>query len=333
MRVNARSNAGVTPMHETGAVMISGAGGFVGSAILRALREGGKAGSRPVVALGTRPADAPRDEIWEQVDLLDSAAVQDVMTRHRPATLIHAAWARSRAGGLWNAPDNMDWRDASMAMFETFWQAGGRHVVGCGSCAEYAISDSPCREDATPIAPESLYGQAKAQLHGMAAARAAALGGTLAWARIFYLFGPHEAAARLVPSVIDSLLRGEPALTGSGLTRRDFALVGDVGRGIAALSRSGGSGAYNVASGEAIQLRDLIARIGEIMERPELIRIGALPDRPDEAPLIAADVTKIARDTGWQARTPLDEALRQTISWRREHAGQGSDDRQRPAQL
>lgn len=333
MRVNLRPNAGVTPMHETAAVMVTGAGGFVGSAILRALREGTAAGRRPVVALGRRAADAPRDECWEQVDLLDPAAVGEVMARHRPATLIHAAWSRSRPGGLWDAPDNVDWRDASMALFEAFWQAGGTHVVGCGSCAEYAISDAPCHEDATPIAPGSLYGQAKAQLHGMAAARAAALGGTLAWARIFYLFGPHEAAARLVPSVVDSLLRGEPALTGSGLTRRDFALVGDVGRGIAALAQSGANDAYNVASGSAVRLRDLIARIGAIMERPELIRIGALPNRPDEAPLIAADVTKIARDTGWQARTPLDEALRQTIRWRREHAGPGSDDGQRPAQI
>ncbi|QNE05503.1 NAD-dependent epimerase/dehydratase family protein [Croceicoccus marinus] len=320
-------------MHQVAPVMVTGASGFVGRAVVRALRMVGRGSGRPVVALGTRPADAPRDEYWEPVDLLDPAAVQDVLARHRPAALIHAAWARSRAGGLWNAPDNMDWRDASMALFEAFWQAGGKHVVGCGSCAEYAISDDPCREDATPIAPESLYGQAKAQLHGMAAARAGALGGTLAWARIFYLFGPHEAAARLVPSVIDSLLRGEPALTGSGLTRRDFALIGDVGHGIASLAETGAIGAYNVASGEAVRLRDLVERIGAIMERLDLVRIGALPDRPDEAPLIAADVGKIARDTGWHARTPLDEALRQTIEWRREHAISRSDDRKRPAKL
>ncbi len=320
-------------MHESAPVMITGASGFVGSAIVRALRPTARSGGRPIVALGRRPADAPPDERWEQVDLLDPAAVDEVLARHRPATLIHAAWARSRRGGLWDAPDNDQWRDAGMALFESFWQAGGTQVVGCGSCAEYAASDTPCREDATPIAPQSRYGRAKAELHDMAAARAGALGVSLTWARIFYLFGPHEAAARLVPSVIDSLLRGEAARTGSGLVRRDFALIDDVGHGIAALAHKGASGAYNVASGEAIRLRDLVTRIGDIIGRPELIRIGALPDRPGEAPLIAADVTRIARDTGWQASTPLDEALRQTIAWRREHAPIASDDGQRPAKL
>lgn len=326
-------------MHESAPVMITGASGFVGSAIVRALR----AGARPLVALGKRPPDASPAEKWEQVDLLDTASVEAALARHRPATLIHAAWARSRPGGLWDAPDNDRWRDASMALFERFWQAGGRHVVGCGSCAEYAPSDTPCREDATRIAPQSRYGRAKAELYDLAAARADRLGGTLAWARIFYLFGPHEAAARLVPSVIDSLLRGEAARTGSGLVSRDFALVDDVGQGIAALAESGASGAYNVATGHAVLLRDLVARIGEIMERPGLVRIGALPDRTGEAPLIAADVGKIARATGWQARTPLDEALRQTIAWRRghverrghvdRHGAPGSDDRQGPAKL
>ena len=329
-------------MHETAPVMITGASGFVGSAIVRALRTGGRTGDRPILAIGKRPADAAPDERWEQVDLLDPAAVDAALARHRPGTLIHAAWARSRPGGLWDAPENDQWRDASMALFERFWLAGGTHVVGCGSCAEYAASGTPCREDATAIAPQSRYGRAKAELHAMAAARAAELGTTLAWARIFYLFGPHEAAARLVPSVIDSLLRGEAARTGSGLVRRDFALIDDIGHGIAALAGTRADGAYNVATGHAIRLRDLVTRIGDIMQRPDLCQIGALPDRPGEAPLIAADVGKIARDTGWQARTPLDEALRQTIAWRRRHGQRwhlhghdapGSDDRQGPAKL
>lgn len=293
-------------------VIVTGASGFVGLAIVRALRRSGS----DFVALGRRPGDAPEGERWIAVDLLDQAAIGRVLAEVRPGTLIHAAWARTRPGGLWNAPDNEQWRDAGMALFDAFWDAGGHGVVACGTCAEYAETAQPCVEGETPIAPASLYGKAKAQLHELAAARAAQRGVPLAWARLFYLFGPNEAAARLVPSVIDSLLAGQPARTGSGNTLRDFAFIDDVAGGIVALAQAGANGAYNVAQGEGIMLKDLIARIGAIMGREDLLEIGALPDRPGEAPAITADVGRIARDTGWHAATPLDEALRQTIASR-----------------
>lgn len=313
MRVIAPLFREVIRMREETSTMITGANGFVGRAVLRALRLAG----RPVIALGERPCDAEPSEQWARIDLLDPAAVEAAMAQFRPQRLIHAAWARSRAGGLWDAPENADWRDASLALFDSFWRAGGDHVVACGTCAEYGSSAAPCHESNTPIAPASPYGKAKAELFERASSRASERGRRLAWARLFYLFGPHEAAARLVPSVIDSLLAGRCAKTGSGITRRDFAFVHDIGEAIAALSDTGVSGAYNVASGHGILLTDLVARIGTIMERPDLLAIGALPDRPGEAAAITADVRKIRRDTGWCARTSLDDALRQTIDWRR----------------
>lgn len=330
MRVICLPFGGVIRMHEETLILVTGATGFVGSAVVRALRAGG----RRFVALGKRPDDARDGEAWESIDLLNRDEVAALMARHRPAVLIHAAWARSRPGGMWDAPDNTEWRDAGLMLFDAFARAGGRHITACGSCAEYAPCDTPCVEGVTPVAPASLYGTAKAELHDRAATLCADRGLSLSWARIFYLFGPNEGAARLVPSVIDSLLRGETAETASGTIRRDFAFIDDVAGGLLALADAGVTGAYNVGSGDAIMLRDLVTRIGAIMGRPDLVAIGALPDRGGEAPLIAGDVSKIARDTGWHARTPLDEALRRTIDWRRSNGcGVRSDDRQGPAKL
>lgn len=292
-------------------IAVTGASGFVGSAIVRALRSAG----RRFVAFGTPDAAAGPDESWERVDLTDREATRKSLRRHRPDAMIHAAWVRPSGGGLWHMEENFAWRDLSRDLFKVFWGEGGHQVVACGTCAEYAPTEADCREDTTPIAPDSLYGQAKAELHELAARDGAKAGGTLCWARLFYLYGPGEARSRLVPSVIGSLLANEPARTASGRAVRDFALVDDIAAGIVALVTAQARGAFNVASGAGIAQHSLVERIGDLMDRRDLLHIGALPDRPGEPPRIVADVARIAQATGWSARTSLDEGLRRTIEW------------------
>lgn len=303
-------------MTDGSVVAVTGASGFVGSAILRALRS---TGCRVLACGGGGEREADGHVRWECVDLFDPASVRAVFAAHKPTVLIHSAWARSRAGGLWNLEENWAWRDASLSLFDAFWNEGGGHVVACGTCAEYAVASGVCIEDSTPIAPESAYGAAKAELFEIGAERALKVGGSLSWARLFYLFGPNENPSRLVPSVIDKLIAGMPAETGRGRTVRDFAFIDDIGEGLLALAEAKVSGAFNVATGRGIQLKELVEDIADIMDARELLRIGALPDRPGEPERIVADVSKIEQATGWTARTPLYEGLMQTIDWRRRH--------------
>jgi nucleoside-diphosphate-sugar epimerase len=65
-------------------------------------------------------------------------------------------------------------------------------------------------------------------------------------------------------------------------------------------------------------LRHIIERIGEVTGRSELLRIGAIPARANDTPLVVADVTQTQRDLGWTARIGLDEGLRSTVEWWRE---------------
>jgi nucleoside-diphosphate-sugar epimerase len=282
-------------------LLLTGATGFVGRALLDALDARGFS----VHAVARTPGTALRRITWHPADLLDEAAARALVRDVRPEVLVHAAWYVTH-GKFWTAPENEAWVEASTALGAAFAEAGGRRLIGLGTCAEYADSadagdDRPWRED-RPLDPATPYGRAKARL----AARWLAMPGlSVAWARIFHLFGPGEAPGRLVPSVARALLAGEEAATASGRPVRDFCSTAHLGRAIAALAASGVTGPVNTASGEAIAIRDLVALIGEITGRGELIRLGRLPDRPNEVPYQVADTTRLREEAGFAERSDL----------------------------
>jgi nucleoside-diphosphate-sugar epimerase len=227
----------------------------------------------------------------------------------RPALVVHAAWYVAH-GKFWTAPENQDWLEASTAFARHVAEAGGRRFIGIGSCAEYADRDG---EDSAPwpetraIAPATPYGRAKAEL----AARLAAMEGlSTAWARLFLLFGPGEHPDRLVPSIIAALREGREARCASGRPIRDFAATRFVGQALAALAGSAVTGPVNVGSGEGRSIAEVARFLGQAAGRPDLVRLGALPDRPGEVACMVADLTRLRRAVGFTAPPQVEAALR-----------------------
>jgi nucleoside-diphosphate-sugar epimerase len=149
-----------------------------------------------------------------------------------------------------------------------------------------------------------------------------------AWARMFFLYGPRENPRRLVPSVILSLLKGEPALSSHGEQIRDYMHVADVAEGCVELLDSGVQGACNIASGRAVTIRSIVEEIGLQMRHADLVRIGALPARANDAPLVVADVRHTTSSVGWKSRIPLNSGLSDTISWWRAQQSENGANKQ-----
>ena len=139
-----------------------------------------------------------------------------------------------------------------------------------------------------------------------------------AWGRVFFLYGPHERPERLIPTVICSLLRNEPALCTHGSQVRDFLHVQDAASAFVALLDSSVSGPVNVASGQAVRLKDMIDAIAAKTDQAQLVRLGAIPTPIDEAPFLVADVRRLRDDVGWQPHFDLTTGLDQTIDWWRQ---------------
>jgi len=252
---------------------------------------------------------------WHHADLLDSAQTARLIAEVRPTHLLHLAWCRTLPGKFWTDADNFRWVQASLTLLQEFAANGGQRAVLAGTCAEYDWNYGYCSEAHTPLRPATLYGTCKHSLQLLLDAFAAQAGISAAWGRLFFLYGPHEYSERLVASVIRSLLQGVPARCSSGAQIRDFLYIEDAAAAFVALLESGVSGAVNIASGQPIAVKDVALKIGELLQRRDLIQLGVLPSAPGEPPLLVADVRRLQSEVGWSPHYSLDEGLKQTIRW------------------
>lgn len=295
-------------------ILITGASGFLG---LPCVQAAAATGARVMATSRSRPA-ALGDATFHPVDLFSADEVATLMRALRPTHLVHLAWIAT-PGTYRTSPENHRWVDASRRLLEEFVRQGGQRAVLVGSCAEYAWDESGlCNEEVTPLRPASLYGQCKERLRREAEEIARRSGVSLAWVRLFFLYGPREPEARLVPTVARKLIAGLPAECTAGTQMRDLLHVRDAAEAIVAVLASDLTGAVNVGSGEAVAVGDVARLIADAAGRPDLLRLGVLPLSPDEPATLVADVGRLRRGTGWAPRIALPRGLGETVSWWRD---------------
>lgn len=301
-------------------MLVTGANGFIGRRTLPLLLERGF----EVHAVHHRGERGQTTGVeWHRADLLVSEEVEPLIDLVGASHLLHLAWY-AVPGLYWDAPENTSWLEASLRLVERF-AASGRRAVLAGTCAEYDWSFGYCSEHVTPLRPTTLYGTSKHKLHGVAAALSERLGLSLAWARIFFVYGPGEDPDRLVPSVVRALLRGEAAPCSEGSQVRDFLHVDDAAWALVRLLESDVEGPVNIASGRPVELRELLLSIGAAVGAPELLEFGKMPFRPGEPPLLVADVRRLANEVGWEERWTLQTGITETVEWWRDALRQERD--------
>ena len=300
-------------------VLLTGASGFIGRHCIRPLIQRGYdvvgtyRASQPLAIEGVR---------WVRAELLQAGSAQRLIDDIAPSHLLHLAWY-VEPGKMIGHVDNLSWVSASVDLLRSFHERGGVRCAVGGSCYEYDWRYGYCNEELTPRKPDTLYGAAKNGLFEAFLGYCAATGLSGAWARMFFLYGPHENQRRLVPSIILSLLKGTPAQSSHGEQIRDYMHVQDVADGLVALVDSPVCGAYNLASGRATSIRTIVELLGELTGRADLLRIGAIPARANDAPLVIGDPEMAQRAFGWKSSIPLRDGLHATVEWWRARLSAG----------
>lgn len=283
-------------------VLVTGASGFIGRETLGPLRAAGF----EIHALD-RGGGGADGVTYHRCDLLAEDPAE-LVAAIAASHLLHLAWY-AEPGRFWNAPENLDWVAASLRLVRAFAGGGGRRAVIAGTCAEYDWSAPLLDEADTPLAPATLYGEAKASLFRILEKSAPALGLSFAWGRIFFPYGPFERSGRLFGDLFDGIARGEPVALSAGTQRRDFMHVEDVAAAFVALLGSSVEGPVNIASGEALAVRDLVTRAARIAGAEHLALFGARPMQPGEPPVMEAATRRLALEVGFTPRHTPDSGL------------------------
>ncbi len=270
-------------------VVVTGATGFVGRPVVRALVAQG-ASVRAVVRRGTEARLADRDAI-ECVQTEDLFAEDAEWWRARcdgVDTILHLAWY-AEPGRYLESPINVHCLQGTLNLARGAAAAGVRRFVGIGTCFEYDLTQGspPGHFSVTsPLAPTTTYAACKASAYLTLSRWLATCGVEFAWCRLFYLHGAGEDARRLVPYLRSRLAAGEPAELTSGAQVRDFLDVDLAAATIVETALGSAQGAINVCSGVGITVRALAEQIADEYGRRDLLQFGVRPDNLVDPPCV-----------------------------------------------
>ena len=289
-------------------ILVTGAGGFLGRYAVEALARAGWT----IIGTGRTAPDLPGLAESLPADLTDTYALKRLVHDARADVLLHLAWyddPRLR----WHASDNLDWVAATLLLAREFAAKGGQRLVFGSSCAVYDFNARSRHAEDDSTNPGSLYGASKAAAGQLLSAAAATIGISFAEARMFFCYGAGEPAGRLVPDLISGLTAGRPVECTDGRQRRDYLHAADIGSALALISRSEIAGPVNVASGVSVPVADLISGVANRLDRPDLVRLGAIPRVPDDPPDISADVSRL-RGIGFEPQFDLASGIAETLA-------------------
>jgi GDP-4-dehydro-6-deoxy-D-mannose reductase len=308
-------------------VLVTGAAGFAGSHLLDLL----ESGDRPVVAWRRpgEPLPAPPTGArcrWMELDVLDESAVRRAVLEIRPALVYHLAGI-AHAGGSWGRT----YKTLEVNVLGTHHLLAAlaaidrpEKILVSGSALVYREQARAVAES-DPVGPGSPYGLSKLAQEMTGAHAFLEQGLPVVLTRSFNHIGPRQDPSFFASSVARQIARAEHGLAepvlevGNLEGRRDLTDVRDTVQAYQAIAERGVPGrVYNVCSGQAYRIGDLLDALLSRASTPIAVRPDPARYRPHDAPLVVGDRSRLTDELGWVPRIPIEQTLTDLLDhWRR----------------
>jgi UDP-glucose 4-epimerase len=297
-------------------VLVTGAAGFIGSALCRRLDSlGHRVVAYDNLTRGRREYLPPRVRLVEG-DIRDVARVEETVSASKPDCVIHLAAMHFIPDCIARPQETIDVNvEGTRRLLQSCRGGSVRSFIFASTGAVYASTDRPCLEDATPLGPLEIYGASKLEAEQLVAAFHQETGISTDILRLFNAIGRNETNAHVIPHIFESLRTSDVIELGNISPCRDYIDTRDIADAILAVADdSRGSRVFNVGTGTAYSVKDIVALLGRILGRTITVVQEPSRVRATERMLLAADIDKICRATTWAPRIPLADTLKDLVA-------------------
>ena len=313
-------------------VLVTGAGGFIGSHLVESLVRAG-ARVRAFVRYTSTGHHGHLDELAPEVaaeveiysgDLADGDAVAQAVDGraivfHLGAVIpIPYSFRHPREYVAVNVVGTLNVLQAARA-------GGVERIVQMSSSEVYGSAQTVPISEEHPLNAQSPYAATKIGADQLALSFQRSFDLPVVVARPFNTYGPRQSARAIIPSIAAQALTRDVVELGAVDPTRDFLYVGD---NVAGLIRCGTVAGIegetlNLGTGTEISIGELAEKILAALGSSASIVSVDERVRPPEAEVVrlVADASKARRLLAWEPETPFDEGLRRTLDWVREHIG------------
>jgi GDP-4-dehydro-6-deoxy-D-mannose reductase len=307
-------------------VLVTGAGGFVGPYLVRALAAHGHE-VHGLVRRADRPARLVELPMVVHVgDLLDGPELAALVGRVGPAAICHLAALSFVPDAERDPPAayrvNVDGTLAVLGALRARAPEARLLFVGSGDAYGAVLSDELPIDEEVPLRPLSVYGASKAAADLTVAQWGRAYGLDVVRARPFNHTGPGQSPTFVSPALAKQIAdieagRQPPTLRIGNLDPvRDLSDVRDVATGYVALLERGMSGhVYNLCSGVGRSIHEVV----EVFRSQARVPIAVVHDpalaRPVEVARVVGSAERATADTGWRPTIPFEQTAKDLLDW------------------
>ena len=304
--------------------IITGANGFVGTALVKELAKQGikvtavvRSAQSDVTEIlglpGVRVVFCPMEEL----DKL-SERVQE-----KANVFYHLAWAGSTGPARGNYKLQLTNTEWMLDAVNEAAKLGCEKFIGAGTLAELDVNAYTPLDGSMPN-PVSCYGVAKITAHYMSKAECSRLGIDHCWAYLSNTYGIGNYTSNFVNFAAKTMIEGRPANFTSGEQSYDFVHISDTARGLSCIGAAGKKNyAYYIGSGVVTQLKEYIKMIRDAVDPSIQLNLGAIPFNGTVQPESIFDCSKLMNDTGYAPHVSFQDGIAETVPWIRKQIQEG----------
>jgi UDP-glucuronate 4-epimerase len=326
-----------------GAVIVTGAAGFVGMHVVERLLDRGETVigvdafndyyDPALKAARAARLDGRPGFTMVRMDIADHAALLDLVRSSGAKRIVHLA---AQAGVRYSIENPFAYQRSNLAghlsVLEAARHNGVTHLVYASSSSVYG--DRPqslaggegagFKETDAVDAPVSLYAATKRANELMSISYAKLYGFPMSGLRFFTVYGPWGRPDMAYYGFTQKILAGEPIqVFGEGRMARDFTYIDDIVDGVVGVldnpPAQGGHEIYNIGDNDPVGLMDMITTLEAALGR-EAVKVMR-PMQPGDVTATYADISKLNALTGYKPKVKLKEGLGRFVEWWRDYKG------------